>query len=106
MTHEQAREQLSAFVDEELGASEMARMEEHLQLCEECRLEAEEIAGAIRHAYWQEKQIVEGGGSVGIAAILAGKIAPSAGPTCVVLSGCNIDLPLHHRIIGGEDLVL
>jgi len=66
----------------------------------------QEIAGAIRHAYWQEKQIVEGGGSVGIAAILAGKIAPSAGPTCVVLSGCNIDLPLHHRIIGGEDPVL
>jgi len=61
-----------------------------------------EIANGIRHAYWQEKQIVEGGAAVGIAAILAGKIKPTVN-TCVVVSGCNIDMPLHHRIIGGEN---
>lgn len=64
-----------------------------------------QIAEAIRHAYWQEKQIIEGGAAVGIAAMLAGKIQPAAN-TCVVLSGCNIDMPLHHRIIGGENPVL
>ena len=62
-----------------------------------------EIAGAIRHAYWQENQIIEGSGSVGIAALLSGKITPD-GPTALLLSGGNIDMALHHRIIAGEDV--
>jgi threonine dehydratase len=65
-----------------------------------------EIAGAIRHAYWRERQIVEGGGVVGIAALLAGKIRPEAGagPVAAILSGGNIDLAQHLRIISGEDV--
>lgn len=62
-----------------------------------------EIAGAIRHAYWQESQIIEGSGSVGIAALLTGKVKPE-GPTAILLSGGNIDMTLHHRIISGEDV--
>ncbi|MGB1390909.1 MAG: hydroxyectoine utilization dehydratase EutB, partial [Paracoccaceae bacterium] len=62
-----------------------------------------EIAAAIRHAYWSESQIIEGSGSVGIAALLAGKITPD-GPTSVLLSGGNIDMKLHHRIVSGEDV--
>jgi threonine dehydratase len=62
-----------------------------------------EIAQAIRHAYWNENQIVEGSGSVGIAALLSGKVKPD-GPTIVLLSGGNIDMNLHHRIISGEDV--
>jgi len=62
-----------------------------------------EIAGAIRHAYWQENEIIEGSGSVGIAALLSGKVTPD-GPTALLLSGGNIDMALHHRIIGGEDV--
>jgi threonine dehydratase len=64
-----------------------------------------EIAAAIRHAYWQEKQVIEGSGAVGIAALLAGKVE-TMGPTAAVLSGCNIDMTLHHRIISGEDVNL
>lgn len=64
-----------------------------------------EIAAAIRHAYWQERQIIEGGGAVAIAALLSGKIE-SMGNTVLLLSGCNIDMALHHRIIGGEDVQL
>lgn len=62
----------------------------------------EEIADGIRHAYWHEKQIIEGGAAVGIAAILAEKIKPRGENTCVILSGCNIDMPLHHKIISGD----
>lgn len=62
-----------------------------------------EIAEGVRHAYWQESQIIEGSGAVGIAALLAGKIEPR-GKTVVMLSGGNIDLPLHYRIISGEDV--
>lgn len=60
-----------------------------------------EIAGAIRHAYAEERQVVEGGAAVGIAALLReGKAA--WGTTIVLLSGGNIDMALHARIIGGE----
>jgi threonine dehydratase len=62
-----------------------------------------EIAGAIRHAYWEERQIVEGSGAVGIAALKAGRIA-NPGITAVVVSGGNIDMDLHYRIVGGEDV--
>ncbi|MDF2366618.1 hydroxyectoine utilization dehydratase EutB [Sneathiella sp.] len=62
-----------------------------------------EIAEAIRHAYWQEKLVIEGSGSVGIAALLAGKIETPG--TCVsLISGCNIDMKLHKRLIDGENV--
>ena len=62
-----------------------------------------EIAEAIRHAYWSERQILEGSGSVGIAALLSGKIKSEA-PVAVLTSGGNIDMNLHHRIISGENI--
>jgi len=62
-----------------------------------------EIAAAIRHAYWEERQVVEGAGAVGIAALRAGRIARS-GETAILLSGGNIDMALHHRIASGEDV--
>ncbi len=64
-----------------------------------------EIATAIRHSYWQERQIIEGSGAVAIAALLSEKVRPS-GPTVALLSGCNIDMQLHHRIISGENVDL
>ncbi|WP_075220346.1 hydroxyectoine utilization dehydratase EutB [Acuticoccus yangtzensis] len=64
-------------------------------------LTEDEIAAGIRHAYFAERQIVEGSGAVGIAALLAGKVRPR-GPTVAVLSGGNIDMAVHHRITCGE----
>ena len=61
----------------------------------------EEIAAAIRHAYFEERQVIEGSGSVGIAALLAGKIK-DPGRCAVLISGQNIDMGLHKRIIDGE----
>ena len=61
----------------------------------------QEIAAAIHHAYWKEKQIIEGSGSVGIAAIISGKIR-SSGKIVVLLSGGNIAMDLHKRIIDGK----
>lgn len=62
-----------------------------------------EIAAAVRYAYWQEQQVIEGSGSVGIAALLTGRFKPQ-GPTVALLSGGNIDMRLHNRIINGEDV--
>lgn len=64
-------------------------------------LSEEEIAAGIRHAYVEEREIVEGAGAVGIAALLAGKIKAD-GPVVVILSGRNIDMELHRRIVCGD----
>ncbi|MBK5928121.1 hydroxyectoine utilization dehydratase EutB [Rhodobaculum claviforme] len=61
-----------------------------------------EIAAGIRHLYHHERQIVEGGGAVGVAALLAGRITVR-GPVLVPLTGANIDMALHARIIAGHD---
>ena len=62
-----------------------------------------EIAAGIRHAYAEEREILEGAGAIGIAAILAGKVKLS-GPTAVLLSGRNIDMIRHRHIINGGEL--
>jgi len=59
-----------------------------------------EIAEGMRHAYRVEREIVEGAGAVGIAALLAGKIAPS-GPIVAILSGRNVDMGVHRRVVNG-----
>ena len=64
-------------------------------------LSEDEIAAGIRHAYEQEREIVEGAGAVGIAALLAGKVKAS-GPVVVLLSGRNIDMDAHRTIVCGE----
>jgi threonine dehydratase len=57
-----------------------------------------EVAAAIRFAWDKHQLVVEPGAAVGLAALLAGKIAPMD-DTVVVLSGGNIDPALHARII-------
>ncbi|TIN28118.1 MAG: hydroxyectoine utilization dehydratase EutB [Mesorhizobium sp.] len=64
-------------------------------------LSEDEIAAGIRHAYAQEREIVEGAGAVGIAALLAGKVKAD-GPVVVLLSGRNIDMNAHRTIVCGD----
>jgi threonine dehydratase len=61
----------------------------------------DEIAAGIAHAYGEEREIVEGAGAVGIAALLAGKIV-AEGPVVILMSGRNIDMALHRKIVCGE----
>jgi threonine dehydratase len=42
--------------------------------------------------------VVEGGGAVGIAALLSGKLPEMKGSVVVVVSGGNVDLPLLLRL--------
>ena len=66
-------------------------------------LSEREIAAGLRHAYEQEREIIEGAAAVGIAALLAGKIKGIAGPIALVLSGRNVDMAVHRRVINGAD---
>ncbi len=67
-------------------------------------LSEDEIAAGIRHAYAQEREIVEGAGAVGVAALLAGKVKAN-GPVVVLLSGRNIDMNAHRKIVCSETTV-
>ncbi|RWX19295.1 hydroxyectoine utilization dehydratase EutB [Rhizobium hidalgonense] len=62
-----------------------------------------EIAAGMRHAYALEREIVEGAAAVGIAALLAGKVRAN-GPVVAILSGRNVDMEQHRRVINGEML--
>jgi len=61
-----------------------------------------EIAAGMRHAYAQEREVAEGAGAVGIAALLSGRLGRLDGPVAVILSGRNVDMDLHRRVINGE----
>ncbi|AKI01966.1 ectoine utilization protein EutB [Hoeflea sp. IMCC20628] len=65
-------------------------------------LSEDEIAAGMRHAYAQEREIIEGAGAVGIAALLAGKIKTIDGPVAIILSGRNVDMAVHRRVINGQ----
>jgi threonine dehydratase len=62
-----------------------------------------EVAEAMRFAFQALKLVVEPGGAVGLAALLAGKVtSPGRGAVGLVLSGGNVDAELFARVIRGE----
>lgn len=60
-----------------------------------------EAAEAVRFAWERHGLVLEPGGAVALAAVLASKLEPKE-DTVVVISGGNIDPALHHRIVAGE----
>ncbi len=62
-----------------------------------------EIAAGMRHAYAEEREVVEGAGAVGIAALLSGRLGRLDGPVAIVLSGRNVDMGLHRRVVNGAE---
>ncbi len=59
-----------------------------------------EVADAVRFAWREHQLVVEPGGAVALAALLAGKL-DSADGTVAILSGGNVDPALHARIVAG-----
>jgi threonine dehydratase len=60
-----------------------------------------EVGGAVRYAFRELKLVVEPGGAIGLAALLAGKIAVKGKIVVAILSGANIDPDLFARLIAG-----
>ena len=60
-----------------------------------------EVQEAVRWAWDRHQLVVEPGGAVALAVLLAGKIEPQDA-TVVILSGGNVDPALHARIVSGE----
>jgi len=60
------------------------------------------IARGVAHAYREERIVVEGAGAVGMAALLDGQLDELSlgdGPVVMVVSGANIDMAVHHRLV-------
>jgi threonine dehydratase len=63
-------------------------------------VDEDSIADAVVLLMEHSKMMVEGGGAVGLAALLAHKITPAtSGSTCIVLSGGNIDIGLIPNLV-------
>ena len=60
----------------------------------------EEVGRAVRFAFEELKLVVEPGGAVGLAAMLAGKLDLKGRIVCGVLSGGNVDATLFAKLIG------
>ena len=60
-----------------------------------------EVSEAMRFAFRHLKLVVEPGGAVALAAVLAGKIETGGKTTAIVLSGGNVDVELFARIQQG-----
>ena len=60
-----------------------------------------EVADAVRYAFNELKLVVEPGGAIGLAALLAGKLDVKGKVVVGVLSGGNVDADLFARLIGG-----
>ena len=61
-----------------------------------------EVAEAMRYAFGALKLVVEPGGAVALAALLAGKLPARGRTVAIVLSGGNVDPALFGRVIAGE----
>jgi threonine dehydratase len=53
----------------------------------------------MRHLAREHGLVAEGSGAVGLAAVLAGRFAPVAGATAIVVTGRNIDLRLLAEVL-------
>ncbi len=65
-----------------------------------------EIYRALQTVYYEDRLVCEGACVVGIAALQAGKLAPSPGPVATIITGRNLDMRIHAAIMQGRDVVL
>ncbi|WP_343115895.1 hydroxyectoine utilization dehydratase EutB [Ostreiculturibacter nitratireducens] len=63
----------------------------------------EEIRHAMQVLYYEDRIVAEGASVVGLAAVLAGKVA-SDGPVGTIVTGRNLDMGTFNKIMAGEDV--
>ncbi|MEX0695558.1 MAG: hydroxyectoine utilization dehydratase EutB [Rhodospirillales bacterium] len=83
-----------------LGTGNMHTFEMTRRTIDEALLLSEdEIAHAMRTLFTEDRLVAEGGGAVGVGALLTGRLTLNDGPTAIVISGCNIDMKRFVEII-------
>jgi len=81
------------------------------QLCQEnlddiVLVSENEIYRAMQTLYYEDRIVAEGASVVGIAAIQAGKIENSTGPSATIITGRNLDMEIFTRIMTGKEVQL
>ena len=66
----------------------------------------DEVGYAVRYAFNELKLVVEPGGAIGLAALLAGKLSVDGKVVVGILSGGNVDADLFSRLIGDQNIPL
>lgn len=87
---------LAGLVDDEMLAQGQAALDDIVTVSED------DIARAIQALWTHEGLKVEGGGAVGTAALMTGRVRPTAFPVVVIVSGSNIDEARHQTIVAGN----
>ena len=59
----------------------------------------DEVGKAVRYAFHELKLVVEPGGVIGLAALLAGKVVVKGKVVVAILSGANVDPELFWRLV-------
>jgi len=65
-----------------------------------------EIYRAMQCLYFEDRMVAEGACVVGVAALLAGKLPPAAGPVATVVTGRNVDMGVFTEVVTGQDVRL
>ncbi|MCR8725722.1 hydroxyectoine utilization dehydratase EutB [Frigidibacter sp. ROC022] len=65
----------------------------------------EEIRDAMQALYFEDRMVAEGASVTGLAALASGKVR-ARGPVATVVTGRNLDMGLHARIMAGKDVML
>ncbi|MEM9012394.1 MAG: hydroxyectoine utilization dehydratase EutB [Pseudomonadota bacterium] len=65
-----------------------------------------EIRDALQLLYFEDQLVAEGACVVGIAALMAGRISPSPAPIATIITGRNVDMAIHARIMAGLDVTI
>ncbi len=65
-----------------------------------------EIYRAMQTLFYEDRMVAEGASVVGIAALLAGRLAPFDGPVATIITGRNLDMNVFGDIVAGRDVQL
>ena len=66
----------------------------------------DEIYRAMQAHYFEDRLVCEGASAVGAAALIAGKLGKTPGPTASIITGRNVDMTVFTDIISGRDVRL
>lgn len=83
-----------------LGAENHYTFEMTRNLIDETLLLSEgEIAAAMRTLFLEDRIVAEGGGAVGVGALMSGRLNLAPGPVAIIVSGCNVEMATFMKIV-------
>jgi threonine dehydratase len=65
----------------------------------------DEIRDAMQALYFEDRMVAEGASVTGLAALATGKVR-ATGPVATIVTGRNLDMAMHARLMAGEDVQL